>query len=67
MGGLTASRITFDANNIYVNWLGLWFSPSTVVKLDIGGTVAEPASWLMMIAGFGLVGSAMRRRTPVAA
>jgi hypothetical protein len=26
--------------------------------------VPEPASWAMMIAGFGLVGSALRRRTP---
>lgn len=28
-----------------------------------GGTVPEPASWAMMIAGFGLVGAAMRRRS----
>jgi hypothetical protein len=27
-----------------------------------GGVVPEPASWAMMIAGFGLVGAAMRRR-----
>lgn len=33
-----------------------------------GGTVPEPASWAMLIAGFGLTGAAMRRRrTPVAA
>jgi hypothetical protein len=33
-----------------------------------GGAVPEPASWAMMIAGFGLVGAAMRRRaTAVAA
>jgi hypothetical protein len=28
--------------------------------------VPEPASWAMMIAGFGLVGATMRRRRPVA-
>ncbi len=28
--------------------------------------VPEPATWAMMIIGFGLVGSAMRRRSPVA-
>ena len=28
----------------------------------IGGAVPEPASWAMMIAGFGLVGGMMRRR-----
>jgi hypothetical protein len=27
-----------------------------------GGAVPEPAAWAMMLAGFGLVGSAMRRR-----
>ena len=28
----------------------------------IGGAVPEPASWALMITGFGLVGAAMRRR-----
>ncbi|WP_255601879.1 PEPxxWA-CTERM sorting domain-containing protein [Polymorphobacter megasporae] len=28
----------------------------------IGGTVPEPASWAMMLAGFGLIGGVMRRR-----
>ena len=32
-----------------------------------GSTVPEPASWAMMIAGFGLVGATMRRRGPSAA
>lgn len=32
-----------------------------------GGVVPEPASWAMLIAGFGLVGAAMRRRRIVAA
>ena len=27
-----------------------------------GGTVPEPASWAMLVAGFGLVGATMRRR-----
>ena len=30
------------------------------------GAVPEPAAWAMMLAGFGLVGSAMRRRSKVA-
>jgi hypothetical protein len=30
-------------------------------------TVPEPASWAMLIAGFGLTGAVMRRRKPVAA
>jgi hypothetical protein len=31
---------------------------------DLLAAVPEPASWALMIAGFGLVGSAMRRRKP---
>jgi hypothetical protein len=31
------------------------------------GTVPEPASWALMVAGFGLVGGALRRRTVIAA
>lgn len=37
------------------------------VKLTIdAGAVPEPAAWAMMLAGFGLVGAAMRRREKVA-
>ena len=34
---------------------------------NIGGTVPEPASWAMLIAGFGLVGAMQRRCRPQAA
>jgi PEP-CTERM motif len=37
------------------------FATLTVTDSNIGA-VPEPASWALMIAGFGLVGSAMRRR-----
>lgn len=39
------------------------------VRLDsasIAGAVPEPAAWAMLIAGFGLVGAAMRRRSAAA-
>ncbi len=40
-----------------------------VADIVVGGAVPEPSNWAMLIAGFGLVGAAMRRRTgrPVAA
>jgi hypothetical protein len=34
----------------------------TISDLPAGPSVPEPASWAMLIAGFGLVGAAMRRR-----
>jgi PEP-CTERM motif len=34
------------------------------VRLRIAAAVPEPASWAMMILGFGIIGSALRRRTP---
>lgn len=36
-------------------------------NLTGGGTVPEPASWLMLIVGFGLIGAMRRRARPVAA
>jgi hypothetical protein len=32
-----------------------------------GGTVPEPASWALMITGFGMIGAALRRRAAVVA
>lgn len=34
---------------------------------QVAGGIPEPASWALMIAGFGLVGGALRRRAPMAA
>ena len=39
----------------------------TWVVRGMSAAVPEPASWAMLIAGFGLVGAAMRRRAAVAA
>lgn len=41
---------------------GLLYDNFRFSVAEVGGPVPEPASWAMMIAGFGLVGAAMRRR-----
>ena len=38
----------------------------TITDPNATGTVPEPATWALMLGGFGLVGSAMRRRQKVA-
>jgi len=46
--------------SLYVNWQGVQtFTGATVA---LGGAVPEPASWALMLGGFGLVGGAMRSR-----
>lgn len=47
---------------------GASYGPNGLGAITIGGAVPEPATWAMLIAGFGLVGAAMRRkrRTAVA-
>lgn len=39
------------------------FGPATSTAAAVGGAVPEPASWLMMIAGFAAMGFATRRRS----
>jgi hypothetical protein len=44
-----------------------WNGPVDFAEtLVVRGAVPEPAAWALMIAGFGLVGASMRRRTKVA-
>lgn len=57
--GIDASRITFDANNIWVNLRGLSVTPSTVVSIDVSSipsSVPEPEAYSMLLAGLGLLG-----------
>lgn len=66
-----------DAGAGFLGWVGAsitGFTISSDVGFAIGdfytgsvSAIPEPASWLTMIAGFGLVGFAMRRRKAAAA
>jgi hypothetical protein len=64
-GGREASSGFVDYVRIYDTAL----TAAQVAKLpaDGGGTVPEPAAWTLMIAGFGLVGVGLRRRSGFAA
>src|SRR3546814_11958625 len=60
--------LTGDARYVRMNILSGYGDQYTGVGLsEVNfGAVPEPASWTMMITGFGLVGAAMRRRKAAA-
>lgn len=70
-GGSTNTRLLNPAANSGNIWLvGAAFNNADgkidgfkFKNLTVSSAVPEPATWAMMIIGFGLVGSAMRRRT----
>ncbi|WP_293382798.1 PEPxxWA-CTERM sorting domain-containing protein [Phenylobacterium sp.] len=61
--GLDASRITFTPDAVFVNMEGIapTAGESFTISLDAGGPVPEPASWALMILGFGMAGATVRR------
>ncbi len=66
LAGFDASRIVFDADNIFVNLQGLEFTADSVLSLDLAGGdtpqgVPEPDSALLV--GLGLLAVLARRRT----
>ena len=64
IGRLCIHTLTFSGGYRINNILGLNNDASyeKLVFTNVGGSVPEPASWAMLIAGFGLVGAAARRR-----
>ncbi len=59
--------ITFSGFSSFPGLSNFNFAPITVnvsanITGGVGGAVPEPASWLMMILGFGLIGGVMRRK-----
>lgn len=66
MAGLDASRITFDANNIYINFQNLSFTADTIVSLSINGGASNPVPTpepaALGLLGVGLLAAAGLRR-----
>ncbi|MFQ3595887.1 MAG: PEPxxWA-CTERM sorting domain-containing protein [Sphingomonadaceae bacterium] len=59
------SAIRFSAMPEGLSWTsqsGVFLSGLVAPPPPPGGVIPEPATWAMLIAGFGLVGSAARRR-----
>ncbi len=61
MAGFSAANVSFDANNIYVNWQGLSFEPGRVVSIDLAGAhVPEPGA--LSLLALSLLGLGLLRR-----
>ena len=68
--GLDASRVQFTPDALFVNMQGINAATGdtftfTLTPGNANGGVPEPASWALMIGGFGLAGAALRRRRSV--
>lgn len=62
-GAFTQAGIELVGNQLRLNWAGVPYSDGQ--RLDIAftaGAIPEPATWAMLIVGFGFVGATLRRR-----
>jgi hypothetical protein len=63
MTGFDDSRILLSGGRLGLNWNGLSYQDGDTIEIAFG-LVPEASTWAMLIAGFGLVGAAARRRRP---
>ena len=64
---LDGSKFTFKFNNVGGFAAGGSARSSLTVTVDSVAVVPEPATWAMMIGGFGMAGAVLRRRRSVTA
>jgi len=64
LGTFSLSNVTFNSTAVAVEWTGQSFDQSSRLVLNLnarGGAVPEPATWAMLLLGFGVLGGALRR------
>lgn len=64
IAGFDASRVSFDADHIYLNFVDLADQNNFYAAVDVTFGVPEPGTWALMFAGLGLVASVARRTRP---
>lgn len=63
-----ADDVSLVGGLLTINLVGTAFNGSSFIEIGLtGGVIPEPATWAMLITGFGLVGAMARRRLPTAA